>query len=152
MRSRRGYIDTPAALTITNGGMTWSQNLQRDLVDACQSTGGTESVRASKLPKKEQKVAVVEMVAGGWSFTVRDQDGAVYVWGESTDNPVDISDDTGPNVDVRLRSAGWRSFWVWSSRMGRQVLSNTRTDSIAITVSSRINLIRSNPPTHSRSR
>lgn len=53
-------------------------------MDACQSTSGTESTKASDMPKKEQRVAVVEMVAGGWSFTVRDQDGAVYVWGQST--------------------------------------------------------------------
>ena len=51
-------------------------------MDACQSTSGTESVRAGLQPKKEQRVAVVEMVAGGWSFTVRDQDGAVFVWGK----------------------------------------------------------------------
>lgn len=53
-------------------------------MDACQTTSGSESAKAGDQPQPErkQKVAVVEMVAGGWSFTVRDQDGAVYVWGE----------------------------------------------------------------------
>jgi hypothetical protein len=62
--------------------MTWSQNMQRDLVDACQSISGTESENAKDVNEGRKRVAVVEMVAGGWSFTVRDQEGAVFVWGK----------------------------------------------------------------------
>jgi len=85
VRSRRSYIDTPARLDITDGGLTWGENLQRDLVDACQSTSGTESENAKEMPVegRKRRVAVVEMVAGGWSFAARDQEGAVYVWGRS---------------------------------------------------------------------
>jgi SCF-associated factor 1 len=87
VRSRRTYIDTPAKLDITDGGMTWSENLQMDIVDAFQSISGTESVKAkdtSVSTSGKRRVAVVEMVAGGWSFTARDQTGAIYVWGESS--------------------------------------------------------------------
>jgi hypothetical protein len=64
--------------------MTWSENLQRDLVDACQSVSGSESEKAkfSGGGGVGRRVGVVEMVAGGWSFAARDQDGGVYVWGE----------------------------------------------------------------------
>lgn len=146
VRSRRGYIDTPAALNITNGGMTWSQNLQRDLVDACQSSSGTESAKASAQPKREQRVAVVEMVAGGWSFTVRDQDGAVFVWGRSA--ICALAESRGLMID---RSARWRSFRVRSSWLGRQALSNPRTDGIAVTMPSRIDIIRSDPSSYTGS-
>jgi hypothetical protein len=87
VRSRRPYIDTPARLEIGTGGMTWGENLQRDIVDAFQATSGTESVRAKDVDNGagdgERRAAVVEMVAGGWSFAARDQEGGVYVWGMS---------------------------------------------------------------------
>jgi hypothetical protein len=87
VRSRRPYIDTPARLEIGTGGMTWGENLQRDIVDAFQATSGTESVRAKDLDNGAgdggRRAAVVEMVAGGWSFAARDQEGGVYVWGMS---------------------------------------------------------------------
>jgi SCF-associated factor 1 len=86
VRSRRGYIDSPAQLDITDGGMTWSQNLQRDIIDACQSISGTESEKAKDMSvggSGKSRVAVVEMLAGGWSFTARDRDGGIYVWGGS---------------------------------------------------------------------
>jgi hypothetical protein len=67
--------------------MTWGENLQRDIVDAFQATSGTESVRAKDLDNGTgdggRRAAVVEMVAGGWSFAARDQQGSVYVWGMS---------------------------------------------------------------------
>lgn len=52
-------------------------------MDACQSTSGTESENAKEMPVegRKKRVAVVEMVAGGWSFAARDEEGAVYVWG-----------------------------------------------------------------------
>ena len=85
MRSRRPYIDTPARLDIGTGGMTWGENLQRDIIDAFQATSGTESTRAKDLDNGSgsggRRAAVVEMVAGGWSFAARDQEGGVYVWG-----------------------------------------------------------------------
>jgi hypothetical protein len=86
VRSRRSYIDTPARLDITDGGLTWGENLQMDLVDAIQCTSGSESEKAKKKPVEggRRRVAVVEMVAGGWSFAARDQDGAVYVWGRTS--------------------------------------------------------------------
>jgi alpha-tubulin suppressor-like RCC1 family protein len=57
-----------------------------DLVDAIQCTSGSESEKAKKKPVEggRRRVAVVEMVAGGWSFAARDQDGAVYVWGRTS--------------------------------------------------------------------
>ena len=98
VRSRRPYIDTPARLDIGTGGMTWGENLQRDLVDAFQATSGTESTRAKdvgletgkKGSEGERRAGVVEMVAGGWSFAARDQEGAVYVWGmfSSSSSPI----------------------------------------------------------------
>lgn len=101
VRSRRQYIDTPAPLDITDGGLTWSQNLQADMVDGCQSISGTESVKAKdKLASdnlEKKRVAVVEMVAGGWSFTARDQEGAVYVWGKSAQGAREA------NLSVRFR-------------------------------------------------
>lgn len=85
VRSRRPYIDTPARLDIGTGGMTWGENLQRDIIDAFQATSGTESTRAKDLDNGSgsggRRAAVVEMVAGGWSFAARDQEGSVYVWG-----------------------------------------------------------------------
>jgi hypothetical protein len=65
--------------------MTWGENLQRDIVDAFQATSGTESTRAKDLDgvPEGRRAAVVEMVAGGWSFAARDQEGGVYVWGMS---------------------------------------------------------------------
>jgi hypothetical protein len=67
--------------------MTWGENLQRDIVDAFQATSGTESVRAKDFDNGSgdggRRAAVVEMVAGGWSFAARDQEGGVYVWGMS---------------------------------------------------------------------
>lgn len=88
VRSRRPYIDTPARLDIGTGGLTWGENLQRDLVDAFQATSGTKSARAKDIglgneERKGRRAAVVEMVAGGWSFAARDQEGGVYVWGMS---------------------------------------------------------------------
>jgi hypothetical protein len=87
VRSRRPYIDTPARLDIGDGGMTWGENLQRDIVDAFQATSGTESTRAKDLDGGSgsgsggRRAGVGEMVAGGWSFAARDQEGGVYVWG-----------------------------------------------------------------------
>jgi len=65
--------------------MTWGENLQRDIIDAFQATSGTESVRAKDLDEGTagRRAAIVEMVAGGWSFAARDQEGGVYVWGMS---------------------------------------------------------------------
>jgi len=72
--------------------MTWGENLQRDIVDAFQATSGTESVRAKDLDNGSgdggRRAAVVEMVAGGWSFAARDQEGGVYVWGMSPSFPI----------------------------------------------------------------
>jgi hypothetical protein len=112
VRSRRSYIDTPARLDITDGGLTWGENLQIDLVDAIQCTSGSESEKAKKKPVEggKRRVAVVEMVAGGWSFAARDQDGAVYVWGKFA-----VTTYTGQSADVR--SIGWRTFRLWSSWM-----------------------------------
>jgi hypothetical protein len=72
--------------------MTWGEKLQRDIIDAFQATSGTESMRAKDMDgggeggcgSKGRRAAVVEMVAGGWSFAARDQNGAVYVWGVFT--------------------------------------------------------------------
>jgi len=65
--------------------MTWGENLQRDIIDAFQATSGTESTRAKDLDNGSgsggRRAAVVEIVAGGWSFAARDQEGSVYVWG-----------------------------------------------------------------------
>ena len=72
--------------------MTWGENSQRDIVDAFQATSGSESVRAKDFDNGAgdggRRAAVVEMVAGGWSFAARDQEGGVYVWGMSPSFPL----------------------------------------------------------------
>jgi hypothetical protein len=122
VRSRRPYIDTPARLEIGTGGMTWGENLQRDLVDAFQATSGTESARAKDLglgaENKEQgggrRAGVVEMVVGGWSFAARDQDGAVYVWGKSSLLPFVSHQEHSILIERSIRR---REIRIWSTWM-----------------------------------
>ena len=72
-------MDIPVELTgsfpVDGRGKTWGEALQDSLARGLQGLGGRDRVKTAN------GVGVVELQAGGWSFTARDMDGGVWVWG-----------------------------------------------------------------------
>lgn len=72
------FVDCPAEIWLNereSGGQKWTGSLKDSLV------GLTHGV-AGDAPSAIGGVGVVELHAGGWSFTARCSDGSVWVWGE----------------------------------------------------------------------
>ncbi|OXM80887.1 SCF-associated factor 1 [Cryptococcus neoformans Bt63] len=72
------FVDCPAEIWLNereSGGQKWTGSLKDSLV------GLTHGV-AGDAPSAIGGVGVVELHAGGWSFTARCSDGSVWVWGQ----------------------------------------------------------------------
>lgn len=96
------FVHTPRDITeqfeTGQRGRTWGVALRDSLAAAAGRDGqgdgqgrawgegvvGREGMGAGDAAGKE--VGVVELQAGGWSFTARDMDGGIWVWGESGPN------------------------------------------------------------------
>ena len=83
VRRYRRWIDVPVELTRSfpeNGrGSTWGQALRDSLMRRVsgrrvEDGGGEEDMLSG--------TGIVELQAGGWSFTARDMEGGVWVWGK----------------------------------------------------------------------
>jgi SCF-associated factor 1 len=83
---------------------------------------GREGMGAGDAAGKE--IGVVELQAGGWSFTARDMDGGIWVWGES--GCIQMLQHTSSRLSevVRTARAWWldrRVCWLTKPRSARRV-------------------------------
>jgi hypothetical protein len=80
-------VRTPREITeqFRPGGREWKAVLRDSLAKAVGRGGGEAEVLdgAKEAQRMAGGVGVVEMQAGGWSFTARDMEGGVWVWGQS---------------------------------------------------------------------
>lgn len=72
VRQFRRFVDRPVELTRNFPDSEGRGECSRD------SLGGIEEEKG----KVGMGVGVVDLQAGGWSFTARDMDGGIWVWGE----------------------------------------------------------------------
>ena len=83
VRTFRRWVDRPVELTDSfpsaGKGRTWGHALRDGLARGLENMRGD----GSEGTVKGMRVGVVDLQAGGWSFTARDMDGGVWVWGLS---------------------------------------------------------------------
>ncbi|KAK8869686.1 hypothetical protein IAR55_000254 [Kwoniella newhampshirensis] len=81
------FVDSPAEIVIGDaeaGGRTWTESFGDTLRSVVGGGGPTTRRSAAGVGEgqEEGKAGVVELQAGGWSFTARCSDGSVWVWGQ----------------------------------------------------------------------
>ncbi|WVW82946.1 hypothetical protein I302_104961 [Kwoniella bestiolae CBS 10118] len=88
-RNHRRYIDIPSEISWnTSEGKVknWNENLKDSLITALSSKVQPEEGDVVEREGEEgggrRRSGVVELQAGGWSFTARQSDGSVWVWGQ----------------------------------------------------------------------
>lgn len=101
-------MELTAAFPISGKGRTWTEALKDSLARGLETLGereaGTGGIGAG----------IVELQAGGWSFTARDMDGGLWVWGGLPFTRVKLGIADMPN-----RPAGRESHQVPSTELGR---------------------------------
>ncbi|WVQ78399.1 hypothetical protein IAT38_000485 [Cryptococcus sp. DSM 104549] len=80
------FVDSPAEVK-WGEGRTWPQSLKDSLAGIAEGEGDVQ--------RGESGAGVIELQAGGWSFTARCSDGSVWVWGQM-DGSI-----------IRFRAASW---------------------------------------------
>jgi SCF-associated factor 1 len=107
IRRHRNSIDAPAEHPPFSSGRgeTWSENLGRTLAAALGLAGSGKRVERSN-------ARLVELQSGGWSFTARDAEGGVWVWGMlfSSEQCGMLADHHPGTLDgsiISFRSSSW---------------------------------------------
>ncbi|WWD16048.1 hypothetical protein CI109_100473 [Kwoniella shandongensis] len=77
------FVDSPAEMMIGGSdGRTFPETLRDSLRTVVSGGGGGAMVGSGRDDEGKGTAGVVELQAGGWSFTARCSDGSVWVWGQ----------------------------------------------------------------------
>ncbi|KAK6903041.1 hypothetical protein I203_108302 [Kwoniella mangroviensis CBS 8507] len=78
------YVDIPSEIRWNDDDekKSWSDNLKDSLITALSTSTQNNHNDISEGNERRGKSGVVELQAGGWSFTARTSDGSIWVWGQ----------------------------------------------------------------------